>query len=82
MPATIRDAFKESLSEGISDSDVGACGHVGKVDSAFARYKRHGECRFEERFIPARQSTAGISRLQGDHIISISMEELELEENS
>jgi hypothetical protein len=66
MPATIRDAFKERLSEGINDSDVGAFGHVGKVDSALARYKRHGESRLEERFIPARQSTAGISRLHGD----------------
>lgn len=75
MPASIGDAFKESLSEGINASDVGACGHVGKVDSASARYKCHGESRLEERFIPARQSTAGISRLQGGQIISISMEE-------
>jgi len=65
MPATILDAFEvsQTLSEGISDSDVGACGHVKKVDSAFARYERHGESRFEERFIPARQSTTGIDRL-------------------
>lgn len=75
MPATVRDAFKESLGEGIGDSNVGACGHVRKVDRALARYKRHGEGRFQEGFIPARQSTSGISRLQGDHIISISKEE-------
>ena len=63
MPATIFDAFEESLGEGISDSHLGACGHVGKVDSAFAGYERHGESRFEERFIPAGQGTTGIDRL-------------------
>ena len=63
MPATILDAFEESLSGFIGDSDLGACGHVGKVDSAFARNERHREGRFEERFIPARQGTTGIYRL-------------------
>ena len=63
MPATILDAFEEGLSEGIDDSDVGARGHVRKVDGAFSRNECHGESRFEERFIPARQSTPGIDRL-------------------
>jgi hypothetical protein len=36
MPTTILDAVEESLGEGISDSGVRACGHVGKADSVLA----------------------------------------------
>ena len=63
MPATIIDAFEESLGVLIGNSDVRACGHVREADSAISRYERHGEGRLEKWFIPARQSTSSVCRL-------------------